>query len=113
MLLMVHGFFGKFALKELALDDVIEVNILDKYFYSLVDTTQKLGVINEKEQSILGELVSKQSNILPFTIHSIFMRAIIWRCNSTGIHIEDKSELESIALVIQTAQRYRRDVYFI
>lgn len=113
MLLMVHGFFGKYAQTELSSEDVIEIKISDEFFYSLVDIAQKNAVINEQEQSILDELVSQQSNILPCSIHSIFLRAIIWRCNSSRILIEDKSELESIALVIQTAQRYRRDVYFI
>jgi hypothetical protein len=113
MLLMVHGFFGKFAQKEVTLDDVIEVKISQEVFDLIVDIAQKLGVINEQEQSILGELVSKQSNILPCNIHSIFLRAIIWQFNSSRILIEEKRELESIALVIQTAQRYGRDVYFI
>jgi hypothetical protein len=113
MLLMVHGFFGKFAQKEVTLDDVIEVKISEDIFYLIVDAAQKLGVINKQEQSILDELASKQSNILPCFIHSIFLRAIIWRCNSSKIFIEDKNKLKSIALVIQTAQRYGRDVYFI
>jgi hypothetical protein len=113
MLLMVHGFFGKFAQKEVALDDVIEVKISDKYFYSLINTAQKLGVINKPEQSILDELVSKWSNILPCKIHSIILRAIIRRCNLGVAVTQEKRELESIALVIQTAQRYQRDAYFI
>ncbi len=110
---MVHGFFGKFAQKEVTLDDVIEVKISEEVFDLIVDIAQKLSVINKQEQSILDELASKQSNILPCTIHSIFMRAVIWRCNTRELFIGDKSELESIALVIKTAQRHGRDVYFI
>jgi hypothetical protein len=113
MFFMVHGFFGKFAVKDLAINDVIEVRIADDYFYSLLDTTQKVGVINDREQSIINGLVSRQSDILPSKILSIFHRAIIRRCNSGGIFQDEESELKSFALMINTAQRYERDIYFI
>jgi hypothetical protein len=113
MLLMVHGFFGKYAQTELSSEDVIEIKISDEFFYSLVDIALNISAINKDEQSIVNEILSRDSNVLPCEIHSIFHRAIIRRCNSVGILTEDKSNLESIALVIQTAQRYRRDVYFI
>ena len=113
MFFMVHGFFGKFAVKDLAINDVIEVTILDDFFYLLVDTVQKLSVINKQEQQVLDDIISRRSNILPCEIHSIFLRAIIKRCNLGVVVTPDKHELESIALVIRTAQRYERDVYFI
>lgn len=56
---------------------------------------------------------SSKPHVCGKPIHSIFLRAIIWQFNSSRILIEEKRELESIALVIQTAQRYGRDVYFI
>jgi hypothetical protein len=113
MLLMVHGFFGKFAQKELAPDDVIEIKISDEAFYPLVDATAGVSVINEDEQLIVNEIVTLKSNVLPCKILPIFQRAIIRRCNFRVILTEEKHELESIALVIKTAQRYERDVYFI
>jgi hypothetical protein len=112
LFIAVHGFFGKFAERELKEDDVIEAYITRDFFSWILKVAIEFSVSNAKNNASFNQLVNEKVNVLETEHIAIILRVILKYNNTSKNKVQSNDMLVLCSLLI-TAQRYQRPVYFI
>lgn len=112
MFIAVHGFFGKFAERELKEGDVIETYINRDFFSLILKVAIEFSVSKAKDNASLNQLVNDKGNVLGTEHIAIILRAIL-KYNNTSKHKVQSKDMLVLSSLLITAQRYQRPVYFI
>jgi hypothetical protein len=111
MKVMVHGFFGKYACKDLREEDVIELTIEDKCFNRIFIRVKGGGQYKTYRNILMSEQVKNNCVIEKILLPSLRQNIIKLLNTEGGREVGD--ELKSILALICTAQRYQSDIFYI
>jgi hypothetical protein len=118
MLIIVHGFFGKHA-QPYGNDDLVELSIANECIEVVFTLYTQLYIKeNKSTQSCFDELYQKitlTQCVMEHTELALFRRATIKLANNSQLQSDAKlqKKLALLLSLIATAQRYKRDIYWL
>ncbi|QOL26231.1 hypothetical protein LP316_02710 [Thalassotalea sp. LPB0316] len=112
MHVMVHGFFGKYAIEHVAEDDVIEMKIDNEL---LAGVFEMVSSLNRRYcvSATSGNTNNSFSNDCVVKVEDLpdFMRAIMFMVNCKNV--KNLNGLAKLSALIHTAQRYNAPIYYL
>lgn len=118
MLIIVHGFFGKHA-QPCGNDDIIELTVENKCI-EVIFTLYTQLYIKENKTSLfchdeLHQKITKTQCVLEHTELALLRRATIKLANKPQLQSDTRLQRKLMLLLslIATAQRYKRDIYWL
>ncbi|PCH94032.1 MAG: hypothetical protein COB83_12715 [Gammaproteobacteria bacterium] len=118
MLIMVHGFFGKHA-QPCGNDDIVELTVEKKCIEVIFTLYTQLYIKeNKSTQLCYDELYQKITQIqcvMEHTELALLRRATIKLANKSQLQSDARLQRKLMLLLslIATAQRYKRDIYWL